>query len=65
LARHLHFLQRLLDCRQGLTLDVADTRELLGWILSFGRGVHVVRPGFLQTRVREEARAIGRAQAVS
>jgi predicted DNA-binding transcriptional regulator YafY len=36
---------------------VADTRELTGWILSFGRGVRVVRPAALRERVRQEALA--------
>jgi hypothetical protein len=31
-----------------MTLRVADTRELLGWILSFSRGVRVVRPAALR-----------------
>jgi predicted DNA-binding transcriptional regulator YafY len=38
----------------------ADTRELLGWILSFGRGVKVVRPAELRDRVRAEALALSR-----
>jgi len=42
------------------TLRVADTRELAGWILSFGRGVKVVRPAELRDRVREEALALSR-----
>jgi hypothetical protein len=43
-----------------MTLRVADTRELLGWILSFGRGVQVVRPPGLRNRVRTEALAVAR-----
>jgi len=43
-----------------MTLRVADTRELVGWILSFGRGVKVVRPAELKDRVREEALALSR-----
>ena len=43
-----------------MTLDVADTRELLGWILSFGGEVQVVRPKVLQQSVRDEARRIFR-----
>jgi predicted DNA-binding transcriptional regulator YafY len=38
--------------------QVADTRELLGWILSFGSGVHVLKPDRLQTAIREEARKL-------
>src|SRR2546425_2292430 len=38
------------DGRLRMTLRVADTRELLGWILSFGRGVRVVQPLSLRDR---------------
>lgn len=41
-----------------MTLRVADTRELLGWILSFGAGVRVAAPAELRERVREEAEKI-------
>jgi len=41
-----------------MTLKVADTTELVGWILSFGSQVRVVRPEALQGRVKEEARKI-------
>ena len=41
-----------------MSLQVADTRELVGWILSFGSGVRVVRPEALRKQVREEARKI-------
>ncbi len=34
-----------------LVLQVADTPELIGWILSFGPGVQVVRPGILRNKV--------------
>jgi predicted DNA-binding transcriptional regulator YafY len=44
--------------RLRMTIRVADTRELLGWILSFGRGVRVVRPLTLRDRIRDEARRI-------
>jgi predicted DNA-binding transcriptional regulator YafY len=43
-----------------MALQVADTRELVGWLLSFGRGVKVVRPAELQDRVRREALALAR-----
>lgn len=46
------------DGRLRMTLRVADSRELIGWILSFGRGVTVVRPLALRGRIREEARKI-------
>lgn len=58
-------LKRLRGGRVGLVLEVADTRELLGWVLSFGRGVRVVRPESLRTHVRDEARAVARAGPLS
>jgi len=52
----------VVPARDGLrmTLRVADTRELMGWILSFGRGVRVVKPAALHERVRQEALAVTR-----
>ncbi|MGH7320383.1 MAG: WYL domain-containing protein [Candidatus Rokuibacteriota bacterium] len=50
--------QRVTSLPDGLlwmTLQVADTRELLGWILSFGGGIRVVSPPSLGERVRQEA----------
>lgn len=41
-----------------MTLRVADTRELEGWILHFGSGVQVLHPEALRERIREEARKI-------
>ena len=41
-----------------MTLQVADTRELLGWILSFGSGVQVLKPEKLQKALQMEARRI-------
>ncbi len=41
-----------------MTLQVADTRELLGWILSFGSGVQVLKPERLQKAVLDEARKL-------
>jgi predicted DNA-binding transcriptional regulator YafY len=58
-----HPSQQLTPLRHGrlrVTLHVADTRELVGWILSFGRGVKVVGPAELQERVRREALALAR-----
>ena len=46
------------DGRLRMTLQVADTRELVGWILSFGSGVRVIRPEMLGEKVKEEARKI-------
>ena len=53
-------LTSLKDGRLKMTLRVADTRELLGWILSFGGGVRVIRPAALREQVREEALKISR-----
>jgi predicted DNA-binding transcriptional regulator YafY len=56
-----HASQRLTPLRDGrlrMTLRVADTRELVGWILSFGSGVRVASPPVLRDRVREEARKV-------
>ena len=60
--RTWHPSQRLVPAHDGLrmTLRVADTRELTGWILSFGRGVRVIRPAALRERVRQEALAVAR-----
>jgi predicted DNA-binding transcriptional regulator YafY len=41
-----------------MTLQVADTRELVGWVLNFGSGVRVLQPETLREKVREEARKI-------
>jgi predicted DNA-binding transcriptional regulator YafY len=41
-----------------MTLQVADSRELLGWILSFGSGVQVLKPERLQKVVRDEAKKL-------
>lgn len=41
-----------------MTLKVADNDELVGWILSFGSRVRVVRPESLREKVQEEARRI-------
>lgn len=59
-------LKPLKDGRMAMALTVANTRELVGWILSFGSGVRVVKPESLKTAVHEEARNIvshGRARA--
>ncbi|MGH7321091.1 MAG: WYL domain-containing protein [Candidatus Rokuibacteriota bacterium] len=44
------------------TLRVAETRELVGWILSFGGGVRVVRPDALRDEIRRAARQILRGK---
>jgi predicted DNA-binding transcriptional regulator YafY len=41
-----------------LVLQVADTPELIGWILSFGSGVKVIRPEILIQQLKSEAREI-------
>lgn len=41
-----------------MTLQVADTRELLGWILSFGSGVKVLKPDRLKQAVKDEAKKL-------
>jgi predicted DNA-binding transcriptional regulator YafY len=59
--REWHRSQRLEPARGGaliMTLQVADTPELVGWILSFGSRVKVLAPESLKGRVREEARKI-------
>jgi predicted DNA-binding transcriptional regulator YafY len=53
-------LEPLRDGRLRMTLRVADTRELVGWVLSFGRGIKVIRPVELRDRVRAEALALAR-----
>jgi predicted DNA-binding transcriptional regulator YafY len=48
------------DGRLRMTLKVADTDELVGWILSFGSQVKVISPEGLRAKVREEARAVSK-----
>jgi len=48
----------LKDGRLKLALKVADNEELVGWILSFGSQVQVVRPEALRQKVKDEARKI-------
>ena len=55
-------LTPLKDGRLKMSLRVADTRELIGWILSFGSGARVVEPAALKVKVREEARKILRGR---
>ena len=50
----------LRDGRLKMTLKVADTIELVGWILSFGSQVRVVRPDSIRDKVKEEAKKISR-----
>lgn len=56
-----HDSQDLLPLKDGrlrMILVVADTNELVGWVLSFGSQVQVVRPESLRERVKAEARKI-------
>ena len=54
-------LTLLKDGRLRMMLKVADTTELVGWILSFGSQVRVVRPESLRQKLAEEARKILRS----
>ena len=51
----------LKDGRMKMTIRAADTDELVGWILSFGSQVRVVRPDALRRKVKEEAGKIFRS----
>jgi predicted DNA-binding transcriptional regulator YafY len=46
------------DGRLKMTIKVADNDELVGWVLSFGGEVKVVRPEALRRKVRDEAKRI-------
>lgn len=48
----------LKDGRLRMTLKVADTDELVGWILSFGSQVRILRPDALREKVKGEAKKI-------
>ncbi len=61
--KHWHSSQETFPIEDGrlrMTLKVADTGELVGWILSFGSHVKIISPESLRTKVREEARAISK-----
>lgn len=51
-------LKRLPSGKMKMALAVADSRELVGWILSFGSGVRVMKPESLRRAVEEEATKI-------
>jgi predicted DNA-binding transcriptional regulator YafY len=56
-----HPSQKLTQLKTGgmtMTLTVADSRELIGWILSFGSGVQVLKPEHLRKAVRDEAKKL-------
>jgi predicted DNA-binding transcriptional regulator YafY len=60
-----HVSQELERCPGGrlrMTLQIAYTRELVGWILSFGSGVTVIEPAKLHQDVMEEARKIAASE---
>jgi len=48
----------LKDGKLKMSLKVADNDELVGWILSFGGQVRVVRPEGLRERVKDEAKKV-------
>ena len=50
--------------RLRLRLQVADTRELVGWVLSFGSGAQVIRPPLLREKVGAEARRIAQGRGI-
>jgi predicted DNA-binding transcriptional regulator YafY len=51
-------LERRPSGRLRMTLELADTRELVGWILSFGSGVTVIEPAKLRQTIIDEAKKI-------
>jgi predicted DNA-binding transcriptional regulator YafY len=61
LGPHKNYREQLKHLKGGrlqMNLQVADTREPLGWILSFGAAVQVISPPFLRQKVKEEARKV-------
>jgi predicted DNA-binding transcriptional regulator YafY len=59
--RTWHTTQKVTPLKNGgmlMTLTVADSRELVGWVLSFGSGVRVVRPHTLSDAICSEAKKI-------
>lgn len=53
------------DGRLRLTLNVAETPELVGWVLSFAGGAQVMSPPSLREAVRQAAACIAHDSAVS
>jgi len=56
-----HQSQHITPLKSGelnMTLTVANNRELIGWILSFGSGVRVMKPASLKQAVWDEAKKI-------
>jgi len=63
--RTYHPSQKLTNLKGGqlrMTLTVAETREIVGWILSFGDQVTVIQPESLRAAIAEEARKILRKE---
>src|SRR5688572_24436558 len=59
--RMWHPTQKITPMKNGgmlMTLTVADSRELVGWVLSFGSGVRVMRPHTLSDAVVSQAKKI-------
>ena len=59
--RMWHATQKITPLKAGgmlMSLTVADSRELVGWVLSFGSGVRVIRPESLRTAVESESKRI-------
>jgi predicted DNA-binding transcriptional regulator YafY len=46
------------DGRLRMTLKVADTDELVGWILNFGSEVRVISPETLRNQIAEQAKRV-------
>lgn len=51
-------LTRLPGGKLRMIVTIADSRELVGWVLSFGGGVRVIAPDALRETVKEEAKKI-------
>ncbi len=59
--RMWHPTQKITPMKNGgmlMTLTVADSREQVGWVLSFGSGVRVMRPHSLSDAVVSQAKKI-------
>jgi len=58
-------IQSLPDGDLILSLNVADTAEVKGWILGFGQDAEVLEPASLREEIRTEAEALLRRLEVS
>jgi predicted DNA-binding transcriptional regulator YafY len=64
--RKWHESQRVREQEDGfiiLELELGDLHEIERWILSWGKHAQVLAPKELATRIRDEARAIGKLYA--